>query len=178
MATARRTEKGVTAGDSGAHREVPPKAPMLDPASLAKVGAADLHRLILSSWTVSELLAAGSETSERREQWSKSDGRDTGVGGGSCDKHQEGATRGAGSAQTSDLEEGEILKGATSKLVKDYHRERGSNNAGGLTSATLVSKLRLSKVCTPIGMHHDYAVSLGQLFRMHSSALRIFVYQR
>lgn len=134
-ATARRAGTDVAAGKPPPIESVPAKT--LDPATLAKEGATNLHRLVLSSWTVSELFAAESGAGARQGQGGQRDGRGT-----------------AGRRAT-DAEEGEVLAGVTESRYWNARQDGGGlagdrailGGARNDDEASLASGLWLSKVC-------------------------------
>lgn len=134
-ATARRAGTDGAAGRPPSVENVPAKS--LDPATLAKEGATNLHRLVLSSWTVSELFAADSGAGARQEQGGKRDG------GGTAGK------------RTTEVEEGEVLSGVTGSRYWNARQDGGGHAGdralpGGAKNgdeASLASGLWLSKVC-------------------------------
>lgn len=107
--------------------ELQAAAPILDPAALAKAGAAELHRLVLSSWTIPELMAAA-ESGGRGTGGNRGvQGRDSGGGrgGGSAGYgRKQGGAVGAGGRER-EVEEGEII------LDSDRRHRSGGGYAGG-----------------------------------------------
>lgn len=129
----------------------------LDHASFAKSTAADLHRLVLSSWTVEELRAVSSKPRgggalrEVTALQKNAGGRDR-----DRDRERDGAGRAPRAIGSGDPEEGEISEGTVGRREVGLHGDGKASGRHGRDSGApagagkwLSSSLWLSKVTRP-----------------------------
>ena len=128
QASAARHNEGLTAARLSDPAPVSPaeEVATLDHASFAKSTAADLHRLVLSSWTVEELRAASSKSGPGGALREVNPQQKNAVGG-DRERRRVGASRATGSG---DAEEGEISEGTAGSIVRRGRRELGRHGDG------------------------------------------------